>query len=64
MYKIKCSGYKGKMYLFFDEKGFSFKKKKYCFFGEFLNIESFLVSDIKVKGKIESLDIERVIDDD
>ena len=48
MYKVKCSDYKGKMYLFIEEKGFSFKKKKYCFFGEFIDVDSFLVSDIKM----------------
>jgi hypothetical protein len=59
MYKVKCSDYKGKMYLFIEEKGFSFKKKKYCFFGEFLDVDSFLVSDIKVN---KSRSLIRIVD--
>ena len=48
MYKVKCSDYKGKIYLFLDERGFSFKKKKYYLFGEFIILDSFLVSNIKM----------------
>ena len=58
-YKIKCSGYKGKMYLFLDEKGFSFKKKKYCLFGEFILVDSFLVSNIKMN---KSRSLIRIVD--
>lgn len=48
MYRVKCSDYKGRLYLFLEDKGFSFKKKKYYFFGEFIDVDSFLVSDIKM----------------
>ena len=58
-YKIKCTGYKGKMYLFLDEKGFSFKKKKYCLFGEFILVDSFLVSNIKMN---KSRSLIRIVD--
>lgn len=46
-YKVKCVGYKGLHYIFMDPKGFSLKKKKYIFFGDFIDVNSFLVSDIK-----------------
>lgn len=59
MYRVKCSDYKGRLYLFLEEKGFCFKKKKYCFFGEFLDVDSFLVSDIKVN---KSRSLIRIVD--
>ena len=50
VYKIKCNDYKGKLYLFFNEKGFEFKKKKYILFGEYISIDNFLISEIKYKN--------------
>ncbi|MBQ7789854.1 MAG: hypothetical protein IJ399_01170 [Bacilli bacterium] len=49
-YKIKCNGYKGLMYLFVEEKSFNFKKKKYVFFGEYIDVDEFLISEIKYKN--------------
>lgn len=49
-YKIKCNGYKGSMYLFVEEKSFNFKKKKYVFFGEYIDVDEFLISEIKYKN--------------
>ena len=50
VYKIKCNEYKGILYLFINEKGFEFKKKKYILFGEYINIDDFLISEIKYKN--------------
>lgn len=61
MYKIKCSDYKGRLYLFLEEKGFSFKKKKYYLFGEFVDVDNFLVSDIKVN---KNRSLIRIVDKD
>lgn len=49
-YKIKCNGYKSSMYLFVEEKSFNFKKKKYIFFGEYIDVDEFLISEIKYKN--------------
>ena len=38
------------MYLFVEEKSFNFKKKKYVFFGEYIDVDEFLISEIKYKN--------------
>ena len=50
VYKIKCNEYKGILYLFINEKGFEFKKKKYILLGEYIEVDSFLISEIKYKN--------------
>lgn len=51
VFKVKCSEYSGLHYLFLDSNGFSLKKKKYIFFGDFVDVDSFLIKDIKANNK-------------
>lgn len=48
--KVKCDGYKGRHYVFLNSKGFSIKKKKYTFFGEYIDVEDFQIREIKEKS--------------
>ena len=45
--KIKCNKYKGRIYVFLTSKEIILKKKKYIFFGEYIEIKKYQIRDIK-----------------